>query len=420
MEEFRQLGELVESRWRAANYSEEVFPDLCERALIESSLPAQVDPWDVIRWVHTAATLPEQRDVDGSFGQPPLTLFAGSRFHIDLYFWLDGTTSIHQHSFTGAFQVLLGSSIHSHYKFREDKIINEHFSVGELELQEVQLLEQYAVKQIKPGRQYIHSLFHLDRPSATLTIRTQGTPSSAVQYHYHKPYFASNPFYRNVLMTKKLQTITLLVGMKHPDADQMINDLISSSDFQTSFFILLQVAPLRKSGLDDLFGLSQGKDRFEGFMKRARSTHGEMVDLISSVIDEQDRQQNIYNRRSSVTGDEHRFFLALLLNVSQREKILALVKQRFPEGDPVEKVLDWIEELSQIRVLGSKESNALGIEGFGDEHILVLESLLRGKSVEQIKAEEASRTSGVPLPEDKLEKFAGDLKESMLFKTLLN
>ncbi|MFN2514442.1 MAG: hypothetical protein ABR568_23900, partial [Pyrinomonadaceae bacterium] len=60
--------------------------------------------------MHTAASLPHQYDVEGRFGNPPITLFAGPRFHIDVYYWLDGTTSIHQHSFTGAFQVLLGSS----------------------------------------------------------------------------------------------------------------------------------------------------------------------------------------------------------------------------------------------------------------------------------------------------------------------
>ena len=58
---------------------------------------------------------------------------------------------------------------------------------------------------ILPGSQYIHSLFHLDRPSATITVRTEHTPSAAVQYDYRKPYFALNPFFRNVTMAKKLQ-----------------------------------------------------------------------------------------------------------------------------------------------------------------------------------------------------------------------
>jgi hypothetical protein len=40
---------------------------------------------------------------------------------------------------------------------------------------------------------------------------------------------------------------------------------------------------------------------------------------------------------------EHRFFLALLLNVSTRTDLLALVEQSFPEAPPVETILRWAE-----------------------------------------------------------------------------
>ena len=122
MQAFQDLGVLVERRWRDHNYSEECFPKIAASVLADSNASKRIDPWDVIRWVHNAEALPEQQDVDGGFGDPPITIFCGSRFFIDVYYWLDGTTSIHQHSFSGAFQVLLGSSIHSRYSFREDKI----------------------------------------------------------------------------------------------------------------------------------------------------------------------------------------------------------------------------------------------------------------------------------------------------------
>src|ERR1051325_3092037 len=385
MQIFQELGELIEKRWRHENYSEEVFPELAAQALNESNIPAQLDPWDIIRWVHGAITLPDQKDAEGRFGDPPITLYAGPRFYVDVYFWLDGTTSIHQHAFTGAFQVLLGSSIHSRYSFKLSKMFSEHFCAGEIKLEEVQLLQQNDVRLIKPGREFIHSLFHLERPSATITVRTEHTPSSALQWDYRKPYLATNPFYRNQVMSKKLQTVGLLMGMKHPDADAMIGDLICNSDFHTAYFALEGFShTVRNSQMDSLFGLSTGEDRFNALMERARGVHGDLFDLIPPVLAEQMRQHNITQRRSTITSEEHRFFLALLLNVPSREKILELVGQRYTEPDPVEKILDWVEELSQTRVLGSKEPNALGIEGFGDEHIFVLEELLRGRSTEEI------------------------------------
>jgi hypothetical protein len=419
MKEFQELGELIEHRWRRQNYSEKLFPEIAAKALTEAQLPSRVDPWDIIRWVQTSPTLPEQKDVEGKFGNPPITVFAGPRFYIDVYYWLDGTTSIHQHSFSGAFQVLLGSSIHSHYSFREDRILSEHFSVGELKLKEVQLLKRSDIKRIKPGREYIHSLFHLDRPSATITVRTENTPSAVPQYEYRKPYFAINPFFSNPLMTKKVQTVALLLGMKHKDADEMITDLICSSDFHTAYSVLMQAAVLKNSPLDDLFGLSTGKERFEAIVDKARRVHGELVDMTLAVLEEQERLQSIVMRRGNITGEEHRFFLALLLNVPSREKVLQLVEERFPDADPVEKILDWVEELSTTRVLGSKEPNALGIEGFGDEHMFVLESRLRGLSIDGMREIIATTPGQFPSAfEGRLGRLGQDLQNSSVFKNL--
>jgi hypothetical protein len=422
MEDFQKLGALVESRWKAENYSEQRFPEIAAQALSESDLPAHVDPWEIIRWVHTAGSLPQQYDVEGRFGNPPITLFSGPRFYIDVYYWLDGTTSIHQHSFTGAFQVLLGSSIHSRYSFREDKIINEHFSAGELALEEVQLLKLKDVRMIQAGRNFIHSLFHLDRPSATITIRTEHTPSAALQYDYRKPHFALDPFFRNPVMIKKLQTIGLLLGMKHKDADVMIGDLVCSSDFHTAYFVLAETfQQLKNNEMDALFGLSTGRDRFKSILERCKSTHGELADLVLPVLEEQERQMSIIQRRGTITSDAHRFFLALLLNVPSREKILQLVKQRYPDQDPVETILDWVEELARTRVLGSKETNALGMPEFDDAYVFVLECLLQGLS----EAEIHQRATAQYPPENAAEliirvpALTQALRESTLFRSLL-
>ncbi|MEP6820477.1 MAG: hypothetical protein ABJA18_13155 [bacterium] len=422
MEEFQNLGESIESRWRAENYSEELFPEIAAQALVEADLPARVDPWEIIRWVQSATTLPEQQDVEGRFGDPPVTLFSGPRFYIDVYYWLDGATSIHQHSFTGAFQVLLGSSIHSRYSFREDKIINEHFSIGELAFEEVQLLTLRDVRMIRPGRNFIHSLFHLDRPSASITVRTQHTPSSALQYDYRKPHFALNPYFRNPVMIKKLQTIGLLLGMKHKDADAMIGDLVCSSDFQTAYLALAETYQLMQSNeMDALFGLSTGKDRFRAILDRCRTVHGELIDLVLPVLEEQERQMSIVHRRGTITKDAHRFFLALLLNVPSREKILELVKQRYPDQEPVETILDWVEELGRTRVLGSKETNALGMAEFDDSYVFVLECLLEGLGLEEINQKAVAQYPPENAAELKarIPALMKTLRESILFKSLL-
>jgi len=66
--------------------------------------------------------------------------------------------------------------------------------------------------------------------------------------------------------------------------------------------------------------------------------------------------------------------------VDGRERVLSLIKDRFPDADPVEKILDWTYELSQVRIAGMENQNALGIAGFDDFDLQLVEYLLRGKN----------------------------------------
>ncbi len=419
---FATLGSLVEERWKANNYDEDSFPEIASQALVEKDPSKHVDPWDIIRWCHTTHEWPSQQDVDGKFGNPPLTLFAGPRFHIDVYFWVDGTTSIHQHGFSGAFQILLGSSIHSHYRFENEQKISARLSVGEVVLNSVECLREGDTRKILPGRKYIHSLFHLDRPSATITVRTYGNPGAQPQYDYRKPYFALDPFFREPTAIKKLQTVNLLLTIKHPQTDSFIGDLLSSSDFHTTYLLLdLARNHLTSDAVEKMFHLSTGRERYERLVERARARHGHLVDLIGPVVEEEQRQINLIQRRGYLTGSDHRFFLALLLNVPQRAMLLDLVQQRFPSQDPIDTVATWVEELATTKLLGSTEPNVLGIETWDETASLILRCRLRGLSTEQTKQAVREEYAGEPAEslDSEVEGVLQSFQKSVPLKSLL-
>jgi hypothetical protein len=419
MQQFQELGALVESRWREQNYNEDLFPEIAAHALAESDLTEQVDPWEVIRWVHRTPSLPRQQDRKGKFGNPPITLFVGSRFYIDVYFWLDGTTSIHQHAFSGAFQVLLGSSVHSHYRFEKDREINPYFLTGEVLLQDVSLLVKGDIKEIRPGPRFIHSLFHLERPSATITVRNDHSPHDAIQYSYLKPYVAFDPFFEDDSFIKKVQTVSLLLGMKHPEADQFIADLLDAADFQTTFALLdTAFRFLGNNEMEGLFQLSKSSDRFEALLNRARLRHGLLTDLLPPVFAEKQRQNDITKRRGMIEGRGHRFFLALLLNVPERTMVLDLIRQKFPEADPVELAVGWIKEMAAIRIFGSPEPNVLGIKNFEPSHLTVFEGLLRGLSIGDIEKLANTKASFVQNPQLPIADVIEGLKALPLFKSM--
>ncbi|HMF57607.1 MAG TPA: hypothetical protein VK619_14790 [Pyrinomonadaceae bacterium] len=421
MKVFQELGALIEERWKDKNYDDEIFPAIAEQALMEADLLNRVDPWEIVRWTQTTTQLPLQQDIDAKFGNPPITLYNGSRFYVDIYFWLDGTTEIHQHSFCGAFQVLAGSSIHSHHQFELVREINSRFLVGHTELKSVKLLREGDVQKILPGNQYIHALFHLERPSATITVRTQGLPKELPQYSYLKPHIAHDPFYKETQIIRRLQTTSLLLHMKHPEADSFIADLISNADFQTTFYLLnTTFTYLSDTDLSSLFNSSAGTKRFDSLLEKARSRHGALVEFLPPVFDEMRRQGNIIKRRATITDSDHRFFLALLLNVPDRIRLLELVKSRHPERDPVEIVTDWVDELTTTKVYGSTEQNVLGLSDFDDLHLFVFQCMLAGMNEDESKLALHSEypTEQAKELEERLEGVCSSLQSSLLFRDL--
>src|SRR5688572_6537914 len=112
-----RIGEDIERRWAARNYRRQYFEHIAAECLLAASFDRQFDEEEIIAWVNSAASLPQQLDPRSNFGQPPLTVWRTDRFVVDLYFWVDTETSIHDHSFSGAFTNLMGQSLNCTYQF---------------------------------------------------------------------------------------------------------------------------------------------------------------------------------------------------------------------------------------------------------------------------------------------------------------
>lgn len=418
IEEFLRLGQKVESIWQARNYSEEVFPEICAQLLEEAELPKKLSAFDVLSWVLKISSLPEQRDLAGRFGDPPITVYNSPRFHIDVYYWLDGTTSIHQHSFCGAFQVLHGSSIHSLYDFQPEELVNIFTEIGKIELLECELLRVGDVRKILPGRSFIHSLFHLDQPSATIVIRTSRSPLYLPQYEYRKPSLAIDPFFEEPNIRKKMHVVSTLIRLNIPDIEKKLLEIIESSDFHTTYLVLSFIKDhIDKSRSNQVFG--NQNDFFWELVDVARRRHGAIADGLPAVFRYQEQVSEIIRRRSFITDDELRFFLALLMNVEGRQRIIQLVKGRFQNEDPVEKILDWVEKLANTKVLDFTLSNAIGISDFGLMDLLALETMLRDFNERQ--EEEFLKGYNLELKEAKeqIKQRKKRFSDSVIFRPLL-
>jgi hypothetical protein len=336
---FEKLGHTVLERWRQQNFSLEVFPQLARAAIDEAPPSASVDMQELIHEFLSNDEQPFQSE--SGFGQPELIAFNDTRFYIQLLFWMEGTTEIHQHEFSGAFHVMQGSSVHSEFDFVGARSVTPHIRVGNLHVKQVELLETGSTIPITSGRACIHSLFHLDTPSVTLVIRTHHDSGTGPQYNYLPPYIAINPLHSDPLTARRKQLIDVLETTHDPNYATYITEMLQRLDFERGFNMLRHAMPYLKE-----------IDEWDVILTTFQQKHGELAMGVHATLTESLRRETITQMRHFIVNPEHRFFLALLMNVQNRTDILALINKRFSDSSPIETILGWAEELIEPNDFG--------------------------------------------------------------------
>lgn len=332
MEFFEQLGALTEQRWRHKNYDEAVF-DAVALEVFEAMPPAAHVSYDeLMAWALTTERLPPQ-DLESDFGQPPLTVYSGHGLYIEALFWLDATTNIHQHGFSGAFHVLAGSSIQSHYEFETKERINARLYLGDLRFKRAEYLRTGDSRPIAPGARFIHSAFHLDYPSVTIVLRTLTNLEAQPQLSYLKPGVAYVKEHRDEVLTRQLELLNVLRRSQDDSYLPLLTALIAKADAETAFRILDHVC----SDLD--------RSDFLQVLDTAATAHGPLLQALRPVLVEKRRQTTLIKRRQAITDPDHRFFFAMLLNLPNRHSVFEFMRECY-DTDPVEQIMAWIEALA--------------------------------------------------------------------------
>ncbi len=329
---FKDLGRTVLERWKQHNFSLAKFPEIARTALEERPPATHVDLPEFMQEFLLNDEQPFQ--TQSGFGQPELVAYDHPRFYIQLLFWMDGTTDIHQHEFSGAFHVMSGSSIHAHFEFNNAQAVTPYLQVGDVQMKEIELLETGRTVSIISGPRCIHSLFHLDTPSVTVVVRTQNDPGTSPQFNYLPPHIALDPVFSDLLTMRRKQLLDLLEQTENPGYAELVLKMVQDLDFERGFYILQHC-------MGHLRDLGAWASVLAAFEKK----HGSLASGIAATLDECLHRDNIKNMRGSIADPELRFFLALLMNVTKRDDLLALVARRFPETAPVETILRWAEEL---------------------------------------------------------------------------
>ncbi|MEA2562598.1 MAG: hypothetical protein QOH06_4102 [Acidobacteriota bacterium] len=341
---FQSLGERIERVWVEHSYSDEIFARLAQDALEKDPPSERVTVSEIVDWVFSPLQPFRQPGYNQLFGEPPVMVFQGQRFYIEALFWFSGTTSIHEHGFSGAFAVLAGSSVHSHWRFIPQRTINSRMLCGRLERVTTEILRPGGIRPIHAGDQLIHQLFHLELPSVTIVVRTYEDRPNLPQYNYLPPGLAVDPLDQD---QQRIRRLILLRNMARGYLDgvgglsEYARRMAESSDLANLYpmFSSLTRREVDKELLGELYAI-------------ARERHGDVIDLFRQVCEEERRTRLVVSRRAKTTDPEARFLLALLMLMPDRDSIFETIRLQFPGVEPLAAIETWLERMSGKQVIG--------------------------------------------------------------------
>lgn len=369
MKEFALLGDEIETAWRATDYDDDALPEIAARSLRKHELHKSIGYRDVLNWLNTASTLPAQKNIEATFGDPPITVYDAHRFFIDALFWVDAVPGVHEHGFVGAFQVLEGSSLHGTWNFERTHRISHRLEFGRLQSKCVEVLRKGDVREIQAGSALIHSTFHLDKPSMSVVVRCNSANVAHPQYAYMNPHLAWDPHDRDERRIRRLQALKSLHKVDAKEYEVQLVGLLERSDLHSCVDYIRLDLEIRND-----------KRSLLSLLQILRKNHGDVVDYFIPIGQAFARGQYLRTARAAVENAEHRFFFAIAINALAPKKCLEVVKAGYPDSNPIALVLKWVRELSKVAApSGSPPGlpNVLGVD-VDDAVLSALQELLSG------------------------------------------
>ena len=335
----RALGEQVIAAWRRCDLRRTAFADVARDQLTAVQGQSLPSANALLEWAIAGESLPYQQHFDSPFGQPSVTLFWHSQFYIEALFWTSATPAVHNHSFHGAFSVLAGSSLQTTYDFIPHDVVNEQLTLGSVQVRDARVLGVGSVERILPGRDLIHSVFHLDSPSVTLVVRTHSDPNTAGRFEYLIPSVAFDPTIVDQQRTRRLQCLALLAETDPARYVAQAKDLIRGTDFVTVFCVLRQAWGHSGHGIYQAELSADAKIRW-----------GDRIDSLDRAFAEERRRTPGAIRRK-VSDRTLRIFVGVLLSQCSRRSIGTVLADNLPDHATPDAIAEMVRQLGAVGAL---------------------------------------------------------------------
>jgi len=333
------MRDRIQGAMQRAGGDESRFGPIAAEALAATRLDAADFSLEALaEWVGKPGGLVDPGDAASPFGDLPLTLARGNGFSIQLLLWTVGSTAIHTHSFSGAFTVLKGSSLHTLYQMETRQRLSAGGRWVRCAVDGVERLEVGDVRVIESGERMVHSTFHVDEPTLSLVVRTDHEPWSGPQLLIVPPDLAISVEWlrrdaRVQMVEKALRAMKTLDDARLEAAfDRAIEQLD-----------LPRVCLLLRS----CYGLIYGPPR-DRLLERIKKIHGEPAAKLPEAVRRLEHGALIKDLRAHTEEPAARRILAALL-VAEDRRHFTTILDLFRIGPDV--LEHWATEIPAIRKL---------------------------------------------------------------------
>ncbi len=372
LKQLNELGRAIDEAWRAAGHRDEELASIAESELHRRVV--EVSTEELISELMMSDELPLQTlDRGDSFGEPPFSVYESDDLVVQILFWFDGSVVIHEHAFTGAFQVLAGGSLHTTFSFEEEHIYSPRLKVGRLCQLAVERLTRGDVRPILPQGGTLHRLFHVEHPSISLVVRSRGLTALRPQLTALAPGLAIDTFHRPPITMRRRMLALRLLDAGAPHGLEGVLKEIERTDVWAATSLVLRL------------GSRPGEER-RAAIDRLTSVHGGRLSIAEEVMSRARVIGNLAARRAKVRQLDQRYLLALLLNAPDRASYLKLAASQ--AADPIEWTVTTLRALSQQALATGDDESGLGVD-MDDTTLYALGALLSGQT-------EAELVSGAP------------------------
>ena len=226
--------------------------DASTRALEDCRELLAFDPAECLQWaLDPGVVLPEQA-WQFDFGQPAITVVRNADFRIDLLYWVENSTAVHDHITCGAFAAVLGDRLHGRYTFAGEDRLGPWVETGRLSRVHLEVMRQGDARPLRP--ELIHDVFWLSKPSVTLVVRCAEHPGPTKRNprSFWAPGLALVPkaHHETSLVSRRAEGLALMRMANQAMYEDALREILEGSDPSLAYYAFTAAAVSSPEVLD--------------------------------------------------------------------------------------------------------------------------------------------------------------------------